>query len=63
MKITIQTENLDPTHSASVTLSDESDIYEVMENIYNLLMGYGFHPNSVKEGILYMVEQHEDEGK
>ncbi len=58
MKITIQTENYDPTHSASVTLSDGSDVYEVIESICNLLVGYGYHPNSVKDGIISKSEEY-----
>ena len=45
MKIIIQSLETE----VSITLSDESDIYEVGEKLKGLLVAYGFHPNNVDE--------------
>jgi len=34
---------------ATVELSDDSDIYDVKEAVERVLVGYGFHPNTVDE--------------
>lgn len=43
--------------SVSVDFNWDSDIYEVMEFVNRLLLGVGFHPNSVKDGFRYMADE------
>jgi hypothetical protein len=45
MKITIESEE----HSASVTCPDHLDIYEIAGYLRQLLLGFGYQPESVNE--------------
>jgi hypothetical protein len=57
MKITIE----DTTNrKVSLECLDEVDIFEAIDNICGLLVSYGFHPESVKDGIIAKAEEYED---
>lgn len=60
MKITIESQELD--NKATIETSAE-EIHDVMQVIKQVLLGYGFHPNSVKEGFLGMAEEYKEETK
>jgi len=55
MKITIQ----DKERRAEIECSLE-DIHSVVDELCNLLIAWGFHPESVKEGILGKGEEYEE---
>ena len=46
---------------ASVEIPDDSDIVEVMHNIYGVLVAYGFHPDTVRDGFIAKGEELEEE--
>jgi len=51
---------------ASITIHADVNIHEMMEEIFRLLVGYGYHPDSVKEGFIakseeYMLEEEQNE--
>lgn len=62
MRITVEsTEFLEQgPNKASVEISDESTIDEVMDAVYRVLVGYGFHTNTVVEGFLSQSEGYND---
>ena len=40
--------------------TDVTDVHGVIDEICSLLIGWGFHPESVKEGILTKAEEYEN---
>ena len=63
MKITMEHQGEDSRLKASVEISDESDIHEVMDSLCGLLVAYGYHPESVSSGIISKAEKYADEDK
>lgn len=47
MKLSIQ----DKQKRVEIEIPSDSDIHDVMDEVCNLLVAWGFHPDSVKEGI------------
>jgi hypothetical protein len=63
MKITIEYQGEENETKASIEISDDSDIHEVVESLSGLLVAYGFHPNSVRDGFLGKAEDYEIQDK
>ena len=68
MQIMMQNNDQARPIKVEITISDEADIYEVMETLDGLLVAFGFHAETVERGHQYVVEQHEykelrDEGQ
>jgi len=57
MKITIENTN---ALKVSLECIDEIDAFETITNICGLLVSYGFHPESVKDGIIAKAQEYED---
>ena len=66
MKITIENTNTNTHYSskriASVeTENDDLDIFDMMDEIKNVLVAYGYHPKSVEDGITEKAHEIEDD--
>jgi hypothetical protein len=57
--ITISTED----REAKLSFNQDGDIYNYLEEISHLLVAWGFHPSTVKDGICALSEQYEEEIK
>ncbi len=61
MKISIEAQHPDDLLKVTIEISDDSTIDEVMDNWGGLLVAYGFHPNSVRDGFMAKGEEYEEE--
>jgi len=43
---------------ASITTNNDVDIYNLLEDVIRLLIGYGYHHESVKEAIIARSEEY-----
>ena len=61
----IEMQNSDEQYSVKVSseIDDSSDIFEVFNSFCGLLVSYGFHHESVKDGILAKAEEYNEEEK
>ena len=61
----IEMQNNDEQYSIKVSseIDDSSDIFEVFNSFCGLLVSYGFHHESVKDGILDKAEEYNEEEK
>jgi len=56
LKLVIKSKNKE----VNIVVSSDIGIYEIMDEIANLLIAYGFHPETVKNGFLGKVEDYEE---
>ena len=59
MKITISRTNTD--YEVTSRISDDSDIFAVVEELCKLTVMYGFHPDTVRDGIINQAETYEEQ--
>jgi hypothetical protein len=57
--ITISTED----REVKLSFPQDGDIYAYLEEISHLLVAWGFHPDTVKDGICALAENYEEEIK
>lgn len=57
--ITISTEY----REAKLSFNQYGDIYNYLKEISHLLIAWGFHPDTIKDGIWALSEQYEEEIK
>jgi hypothetical protein len=48
---------------AELSFNEDGNIYDYLEEISRLLITWGFHPDSVKDGICALAENYEEETK
>ena len=46
---------------STIEIDVDSDIFDVIEDLCGLLVAHGYHPNSVKSGILAQAEEYNNE--
>jgi len=63
MKLSIEYQGEDTIQKATAEISNDSDIFEVFDSICGLLVSYGFHHSSVRDGILDKAEKYNEEEK
>lgn len=56
MKLSIETEDI----KASVEISRDSDIHDVVEAISGILVLLTFHPDTITEGFEAYIEEHNE---
>jgi hypothetical protein len=56
---TISTED----REAKLSFPQDGDIYAYLEEISHLLVAWGFHPDTIKDGICALAEQYDEEIK
>jgi hypothetical protein len=61
MKISIEHQGEDTQLKVSMEISDESTSDEVIGNFCNLLVAYGYHPESIKSSIIGKAEEDNEE--
>ena len=61
----IEMSNKDEQNSIRVSteIDDSSDIFEVFNSFCGLLVSYGFHHESVRDGIMAKAEEYNEEEK
>ena len=61
----IEMSNSDEQYSVKVSseIDDSSDIFEVFNSFCGLLVSYGFHHESVRDGIMAKAEEYNEEEK
>ena len=61
----IEMQNSDEQYSVKVSseIDDSSDIFEVFNSFCGLLVSYGFHHESVRDGIMAKAEEYNEEEK
>ena len=42
----------------NISIDEDVDIYRIMEEIRGLLIGWGYHENSIIEGCEYIIEEY-----
>jgi hypothetical protein len=57
--VTISTED----REVKLSFNQDGDIYNYLEELFNLLVAWGFHPDTVKDGICALAENYEEEIK
>ena len=63
MRIEMQNNDEQRSIKVSMEIADDSDIFEVFESLCGLLVSYGFHYESVKDGILAKADEYNEEEK
>jgi len=63
MRIEMQNNDEQRSVKVSMEIDDSSDIFEVFESLCGLLVSYGFHHESVKDGILAKADEYNEEEK
>ena len=61
MKIIIK--NKDETRKVIIEIPDDSKPYDVIENVCNILIGYGFQLINIEDAIIEMAEMIKDTDK
>ena len=61
MRLSIEAQREDTQLKVSMDISDESTSDEVIGNFCNLLVAYGYHPESIKSSILSKAEEYSEE--
>lgn len=60
-QVTITIKNND--RKVELSFPEDGDIYAYLEEVSHLLIAWGFHPDSVKDGICALAEGYEEEIK
>ena len=42
-------------------VGDDLDIFEALQMVFDALVGFGYHPDSVKDGFVEFAQQFEEE--
>ena len=61
MKIILEQNDLEIAKKRIEIETDAEVIHDVMKEIRGALIAYGFHPNTVKDGILSLAEEYKND--
>ena len=62
MKLTLEhTEYEDGRKIVVEEFNDEQDVFEALQMVFDALVGFGYHPDSVKDGFVEFAQQFEEE--
>ena len=60
MRITIEAQDVESPRQVSIQVHDNSDIHDMVDDLCGLLIAYGFHPDSVEDGIIEKARCYEE---